>query len=144
MKLHLRHGAIYFRIRRSLSHAASSWHSELVVLGVIHNSQLLLSLAFRFLFFSLKTFPTSASPRARLVPRPAGVADVEAIRTGYAVHVRKQSAGRARARREENRSGGSACDPQESFTSEKLAGQKKKKRGRRSAGFFGEDGFRRQ
>lgn len=56
MKLHLHHGAIYFRIRRSLSHAASLWHNELVVLGVIHNSQLLLSLAFRFLFFSLKLF----------------------------------------------------------------------------------------
>lgn len=50
------HGAVFFRIRRPLSHAASLWHNGLVVLGLIHNSQLLLSPAFRFLFFSLKLF----------------------------------------------------------------------------------------
>lgn len=137
MKLHLHHGSIYFRIRRSLSHAASLWQNELVVLGVIHNSQLLLSLAFRFLFFSLKLFQRARvhEPDWFLV-RPEWQTWRQLGR-GMHVHVCKQSAGRARVRREENHSGGSARDPQESFTSEKLAGQKKKKKKKKCRLFRG-------
>lgn len=57
--LHQHHAAVYFPPRRSLSHAASLSHSGLVLLGEIHNSQLLLSPAFPLLIFLIKTFPAS-------------------------------------------------------------------------------------
>lgn len=100
--------------------AASLWHNELVVLGVIHNSQLLLSLAFRFLFFSLKLFQRARvhEPDWFLV-RPEGQTWRQLGRGTLCTCANNQQDVRASAEKTIT-----ACDPQESF----LAGKKKKKK----------------